>query len=384
MRHAHTTARRPWHAAATIGWLVLGSVCLPACRSINITISEATFGETGDGEIVKSFTIVNSNGVKAKLITYGALLTELHVPDKTGAHGDVVLGFHDLSSYLKGHPFFGCTTGRFANRIAKGRFTLDGVEYALATNNNTNHLHGGDKGLDKRIWTAEIVASGRYPGIRFRYLSPDGEEGYPGNLDVSVTYTLTDDDEIRIDYTATTDRPTPVNLTHHSYFNLAGALSGRDVLGHRMMVAASHFTPVDAESIPTGEIRPVTASAMDFTDPVAIGARIEEVSGGYDHNYVLDGDIGDLKLAARVEEPESGRVMEVFTTEPGLQIYTGNYLDGSIQGKGGVAYQRHAGLCLEAQHFPDSVNHKNFPSTILRPGETYKQTTVYKFSANND
>jgi aldose 1-epimerase len=292
----------------------------------------------------------------------------------------VVHGFDNLEQYAKGHPGFGATIGRFGNRIARARFTLDGREYTLAANNGRNHLHGGLKGFDKVVWDARsLPATDHEAAVQFRYLSKDGEEGYPGNLSVTVTYTLTDDNALRIDYEATTDKATPVNLTNHSYFNLAGE---GDVLDHEVMIAADRYTPVDDELIPTGEITSVKGTPLDFTRPMQIGARIEQLKpkpGGYDHNYVLNRDGKALALAARATEPKSGRGMEVLTTEPGMQLYTGNFLDGKYTGVGGVAYGRHSGLCLETQHFPDSVNRPNFPSTILRPDETFESTTVFKF-----
>ncbi len=340
------------------------------------------FGKTPDGTAVDQYELSNGR-MTVKVITYGAIVTEIHVPDREGKRADVVLGFDTLEGYLGDHPYFGAIVGRFANRIARGRFTLDGREYTLAVNNGPNSLHGGLKGFDKKVWAAEDVSGPDGPAIRLSYLSPDGEEGYPGNLTVRVTYTLTADNGLKIDYKATTDQATPINLTNHSYFNLAGPASGK-ILDHELMLAADRYTPVDETLIPTGEIRPVEGTPLDFTKPTAIGARINEIGGdptGYDHNYVLRG--GSAKtpaLAARVVEPESGRVLEAFTTEPGMQFYTGNFLDGSIRGKGGVVYGQHQAFCLEAQHFPDSVHHANFPSSILRPGEEYTQTTIYKFS----
>jgi len=295
----------------------------------------------------------------------------------------VVLGFDNLAGYLGGHPYFGAATGRVANRIAKGKFTLDGKEYKLAVNNPPNSLHGGLKGFDKVVWKAEDASGPVGPAVRLGYLSPDGEEGYPGNLAVTVTYTVTQSAELKIDYTATTDKATPVNLTNHTYFNLAGPASGT-ILGHELMLAADQYTPVDDTMIPTGEIRPVQGTPLDFTKPATFGARIDEIKGepgGYDHNYVLRGDHNKPVLAARVREPKSGRVLEMLTTEPGVQLYTANFLDGTLRGKGGVVYKKHQAFCLEAQHFPDAVHHASFPSTILRPGATYAQTTIYRFSA---
>jgi aldose 1-epimerase len=346
-------------------------------------ISKSEWGKTTDGTPVEQIVVTNAAGMKAKIITYGGIVTELDVPDRDGKSGDVVLGFDNLDGYLKTHPYFGAIIGRVGNRIAKGKFTLDGKEYTLAVNNGPNSLHGGLKGFDKKIWKAELLPDNPDgPAVRLTYTSPDGEEGYPGNLSATVTYTLTDKNELRIDYLATTDKATPVNLTNHSYFNLAGAAAG-DILGHELMLAADKYIPVDDTLIPTGEIKDVHGTPMDFTTPTAIGAHIAEMKGdpgGYDHTYVLRPGTPPV-LAARVYEPHSGRVMEMYTTEPGVQFYTGNFLDGTITGKGGVVYKKHQGLCLEAHHFPDAVHQPDFPSIILRPGNTYKQTTIYKFSA---
>jgi len=345
-------------------------------------ITKEHFGKTTTGQAVYTYTLMNSSGLSARVMTYGALLTHLEVPDKNGNLADVVLGFDDLEAYLGGHPHFGCTTGRVANRIAGGKFTLDSKEYTLAINNGPNHLHGGIFGLDKRIWKAREMEDKAGPSVRFTYRSPDGEEGYPGNLDIEVTYTLTNAGELVIDYKAETDKATPVNLTNHSYFNLAGAGNGT-ILDHALLIEADRYTPTDDTLIPTGEIVPVSGTVMDFTQLTRIGARIDQLSGdpgGYDHNYVLNGEIGKLALAARVVEPRSGRVLEILTTEPAVQLYTGNHLEGTITGKGGKVYRKRGGLCLETQHFPDSVNHPNFPSTILQPGEIYRQKTIYRFS----
>jgi aldose 1-epimerase len=342
------------------------------------------FGKTPDGTPIDLYVLTNGN-VTAKVMTYGAILTELIVPDRHGKPGDVVLGFDNLAGYLAGHPYFGATTGRVANRIAKGQFTLDGKDYKLAVNNAPNSLHGGLKAFDKVVWKARDVSGEAGPAVCFSYLSPDGEEGFPGNLSVSVTYTVTADQAIKIDYSATTDKATPVNLTNHSYFNLAGPASG-NILGHELMLAADQYTPGDDTMIPTGEIKPVKGTPLDFTTSTKIGAHIAEIPGepgGYDHNYVLRGGQAPA-LAARVSEPATGRVLEMFTTEPGVQFYTANFLDGSLKGKGGVVYKKNQAFCLEAQHFPDSVHHANFPTTILKPGETYTQTTIYKFSTKPD
>jgi aldose 1-epimerase len=356
----------------------------PATPTQEARVERADFGTMKDGTPIDIYTLTNTTGMVAKIITYGGIVTELDVPDRTGKMADVVLGFKTLDGYLSDEPFFGAIIGRVGNRIAKGRFTLNGTTYKLATNDGANHLHGGLKGFDKVVWKAEIVKAADGAALKLTYLSRDGEEGYPGNLTATVVYTLTNQNELRIDYTATTDKATPVNLTNHSYFNLAGEGTG-DILGHELMIAADRFTPVDSGLIPTGQLEPVAGTPMDFTKPMTIGSRIDQVPlappGGYDHNYVLTSGGGTLALAARVYEPTTGRVMEVYTTEPGVQFYTGNFLDGSLKGKSGVAYAKHAAFCLETQHFPDSVNHPNFPSTILEPGQTYKTTTVYRFLA---
>lgn len=345
-------------------------------------IQQQTFGKIKTGESVDLYTLRNPSGMEVNITNYGAIVVSIKVPDRSGRPGDVVLGFDTLDGYLARHPFFGAIVGRYGNRIAKGRFTLDGVEYKLATNNGENHLHGGVRGFDKMLWSARELAKGN--SIELRYVSKDGEEGYPGTLTATVTYTLTDKNELRIDYLATTDKTTILNLTNHSYFNLAGQGEG-DVLGHMVQLNADRFTPVDAGQIPTGELRAVAGTPFDFRKPHAIGERIEardEQIGtrGYDHNFVLNGKAGTLRPAVRVSEPKSGRVMEVLTTEPGVQFYTGNNLDGSIRGKGGKTYGKRYGFCLETQHYPDSPNKPNFPSVVLRPGKQYRSTTVYKFS----
>jgi aldose 1-epimerase len=347
-------------------------------------VEKAKYGATQEGTVIDVYTLTNKNGMVAKVITYGALLTELHVPDRNGKLADVALGFPKLEQYMGDHPYFGATIGRVGNRIAKGTFSLNGKTYTLAANNGPNHLHGGLKGFDKRVWKAQPVQVTGGTAVKFTYVSPDGEEGYPGTLTSSVTYTLTDKNELRLDYVANTDQPTPINLTNHTYFNLAGEGVG-DIKNHELTLLADKFTPVDNTLIPTGEIAPVKGTVMDFLRPTAIGARIEQVPGpapvGYDHNYVLSSGGGVLALAATVKEPTTGRIMEVLTTEPGIQFYSGNFLDGTLTGKAGVKYQKHSGFCLETQHFPDSVNHANFPPTILQPDKTYKTTTVYRFSA---
>jgi aldose 1-epimerase len=342
-------------------------------------VEERIFGKMGDGTDVELFTLKNARGTTAKIITYGASLQGLWVEDRTSKLSDVVLGFDDLKGYLGPHPYFGGTIGRFANRIAKGEFTLDGREYALPLNDGDNTLHGGREGFNRKVWKGEIVKGARAASVQFTYVSADGEEGFPGTLKATVVYTLTDEDELKIDYTATTDKPTPLNLTNHSYFNLAG--SG-DILNHVLQLNADQYTPVDSTLIPTGQIAPVKGTPLDFTQPTAIGARIGQLAGdpgGYDHNFVLNGEKGKLKLAARVSDPASGQQMEVWTTEPGVQFYSGNFLDGTIVGKAGQVYKHRYGLCLETQHFPDSPNQANFPSTELKPGEKYHSTTIFHF-----
>ncbi len=363
-------------------WPAHASAQTKAAAKAGGSVQKSEFGRMPDGTEVDLYTLSNG-GITAKVTNYGAILTELIVPDRNGKAGDVVLGFKDLKGYLAGHPFFGSTVGRVANRVAGGKFTIDGKTYTLAVNNGPNSLHGGTKGFDKAVWKAEVVPGSNDPAVRFSHLSPDGDEGYPGNLSVSVTYTITNQDELRIDYTATTDKATPINLTNHSYFNLGGPASG-SVLEHELMINADSYTMADETLIPTGKIAPVEGTPLDFRKPTPIGARIDQVEAGtrgYDHNFVLKGDGKEPRLAARVRDPKSGRVMEVLTTEPGVQLYTGNHLDGSLTGKGGVSYKKHGAFCLETEHFPDSINHPEFPSTVLRPGETYRQTTIYRFSA---
>jgi aldose 1-epimerase len=345
-------------------------------------VTRADFGKTADGRSVDIYSLTNGNGLVAKIMTYGATLTELHTPDRFGKFGDIVLGFDNLADYETKSPFFGATTGRVANRIAKGEFELDGETYQLAINNGPNTLHGGKIGFDKKVWDAKVVKGHEGVAVAFHYVSPDMEENFPGTLDVTVTYTLTEKDELRIDYKATTDKATIVNLTNHSYWNLS-AFKLPTILNEVAYINADKFTVVDETSIPTGRLQPVIGTPFDFLAPTVIGSRISEISGekvGYDHNYVLNGAPGALKLAARVTEPESGRSLEVETTEPGVQFYTGNYLDGSVTGIGGHKYVQYAGFCLETQHFPDSIHHPEFPSTVLKPGEVYTQTTIHKFS----
>jgi aldose 1-epimerase len=342
------------------------------------SVTQSVFGKLRSGKSVDLFTLTNKNGVVAKVTNYGTIITELHVPDRRGRLGDVVLGFDSLDQYLKGHPYFGCTIGRVANRIANGRFTLNDAPYKLAINEGANCIHGGLRGFDKALWKA---APQKDASVKFTHSSPDGEEGFPGKLDVTVNMTLTDRNEMVIDYLAKTTKPTPVNLTNHSYFNLA---CEGDIKNHKLILASDYYTPLNAETIPTGEIRSVTRTALDFTRPVPVGARFASLGGkpqGYDHNFILRNGGRSLMLAARITDPKHGRIMEVMTTEPAIQFYTGNHLDGSITGKGGLVYNAHTGFCLEAQHYPDSVNHPHFPNTILQPGEEYRQTTIYRFLA---
>jgi aldose 1-epimerase len=346
-------------------------------------IKKQPFGKTADQEAIDLYTLTNANGVEVTIMTYGGTVVSLKVPDRAGKMTDVVLGYDNLEGYLKSSPYFGCIVGRYGNRIAKGAFSLNGHQYTLPKNDGENTLHGGTKAFDKVVWQAKEVKSKTGVGLSLSYLSKDGEEGFPGNLSVTVVYQLTNKNELKIDYSATTDKTTVINLTHHSYFNLAGEGS---ILNHEMMIDASRFTPVDNGLIPTGELRSVKGGPMDFMKPARIGARIDEqneqlvLGKGYDHNWVLNNSAGRLALAARAYEPASGRVMEVYTTEPGIQFYTGNFLDGSITGKGGQVYKKRYGFCLETQHFPDSPNKPSFPSTVLKPGRTYRSTTVYKFS----
>jgi len=343
-------------------------------------IQKTEFGKTSDGTAVDLYTLTNRNGMIAKVMTYGAILTELDVPDRNGKNADVVLGFADLKDYLERNPFFGATAGRYANRIAGGQFTLDGKTYHLFINNGPNTLHGGKQGFDKKIWKAEPHQTADAASVTFSYLSPDGEENFPGKLAVTCTYTLANDNSLKIEFTATTDKPTVVNLANHSYFNLGGESSGQ-ILDHVLYLNADKYTVVNDQLIPTGELRAVKGTPMDFTTPTPVGSRIAQVGSGYDHNYVINSGGGTLALAARVKDPASGRVMEVWTTQPGVQFYTSNFLDGSLTGVGGKNYVKHSGFCLETQHFPDSPNHPDFPSTELRPGQKYDQVTVFRFSA---
>ncbi len=349
-----------------------------------ITISKAAFGQTAGGA-AQLYTLKNANGVEVQITNYGGIITSVTVPDREGNFADVVLGFDSLSKYQAEHPYFGAIIGRYGNRIAEGQFTIDGNTYNLPQNDGPNTLHGGEKGFDKRLWQAEEVRLDQAAGLDLTRVSEDGEQGFPGNLNVKVRYLLNNDNEIVIQYEATTDQPTVCNLTNHSYFNLKGAGNG-DILNHELMINADRFTPVNANLIPTGALRPVEGSPFDFRNPTPIGERIDadnqqlKYAGGYDHNFVLQRGEEGMMLAASVLEPNSGRFLEVLTTEPGLQFYSGNFLDGSNVGKGGKVYEFRNGFCLETQHFPDSPNQEDFPSTLLRPGEVYNTQTIYRFS----
>jgi aldose 1-epimerase len=356
----------------------------PPATAAKASVSRAVYGRTPEGASVDVFTLTNANGLEVRAITYGAYVVSLRTPDRQGRLDDVVLGFDTLEGYLKSGSHMGSVVGRYGNRIANARFTLDGKTYPLAANDGVNHLHGGVKGFDRHVWAGEEVRQGVDVGVRFTLVSPDGDEGYPGRLQTTVTYTLTPKNELVVDYAATTDKPTLVNLTQHSYFNLAGQAKG-DVLDHMLTIHADRYTPVAAGLIPTGAIAPTAGTPLDFRQATRIGARIDQpheqlqLGKGYDHNYVINRTGPGLVPAARVVDPSSGRVMEVSTTEPGLQLYTGNWL-GEEKGKNGRVYPRRSGLCLETQHYPDSPNRPEFPTTVLRPGETYRSKTVFTFS----
>jgi aldose 1-epimerase len=397
----HTTAARTGSRgrAARIGVAVLLAVATISLLGVSASdaagpngklgVKRERFGTMPDGTVVHRYTLTNARGMEVKLITYGGAIQSLRVPDRHGRKANVTLGFSNLEGYLDpANPYFGCITGRYANRIDDGQFTLDGVNYQLNINNPPNHLHGGNVGFDKRVWDAEVVRTKGSVGVRFHYLSPDGEERYPGTLDTTVTYTLNNRNALRMRYQATTDAPTIVNLTNHAYWNLAGEGSG-DINDHELLLKASRYTPVDPTLIPTGAIDPVAGTPMDFTRSTRIGKRIRDygfeqlqIGRGYDHNWVLDRDGSGLELAARLKDPRSGRVLEVLTMEPGIQFYSGNFLDGTLVGTSGRAYRQGDGLALETQHYPDSPNHPNFPSTVLRPGDKYDTTTVYRFSTD--
>ncbi|WP_370479211.1 aldose epimerase family protein [Tamlana flava] len=348
------------------------------------TITKSDYGIMPDSTTVEQYVLKNANGVEMSVITFGGRITSLKVPNKNGEFENVVLGFDNLDDYLKDNPFFGALIGRFGNRIAKGKFTLNGEEYTLATNNGENHLHGGVDGYDRVVWTAEPIEDDKNPGLKLTYLSKDGEEGYPGNLNITVVYTLTDDNTLEVDYEATTDKATVINLTQHAYFNLTGDFS-KDILDHEVVINADAFLPVDATLIPSGEIRKVEGTPFDFTTAKAVGKEINadneqlKLGGGYDHCWVLNGDKGTLRMAASAYDKNSGRLMEIYSTEPGIQFYTGNFLDGTLPMPNGGTYEHRTGFCLETQHYPDSPNQNNFPSVVLNPGETYKTKTTFNF-----
>lgn len=367
-----------------------GLSILAGCRSTTtdmetlqpMNVEVQSWGATAAGDPVQLFTIVNDNGMVVKITDFGATVTELWVPDRNGKAEDIVLGFDDVGGYESSdNQYFGCIAGRCANRIAEGRFELNGAEYQLFINNEPNHLHGGFKGFDKALWHGEPFTAPDGSGVRFTYVSPDGEEGYPGRLEVTVEYVLTEANELRVDYFASTDEATLVNVTHHGYFNLRGQGAGT-ILEHELFLDADRYTPTDDTLIPTGELADVTGTPFDFRTPTAIGERIEVLNAtaslGYDHNYVLRGEAGTLRPIAKLHDPGSGRTMEILTTEPGVQFYSGNFLFGQT-GKGGWTYPRNGGLCLETQHFPDSINHPDFPSVVLEPGREYRHTTVHRF-----
>lgn len=367
--------------AVVTAWV--GATGCGTMHTTNAAIEKQAWGTLPDGRQVRLYTLRNRNGAEARISDYGGIVTSLKVPDRAGQMGDVVLGYDDLAGYLKETPYFGCLVGRYGNRIARGRFTLDGVGYTLATNNHPNHLHGGLKGFDKRLWEGVARMSADGPVLELTYTSVDGEEGYPGTLRVQAVYTLTSDNALKLEYTAKTDKATVVNLTQHSYFNLAGR---GDILGHEVQIHADRFTPVDSTLIPTGELRPVAGTPFDFRQPTTIGARVNQADeqlrfgGGYDHNWVIADKPGPVRVQAVVHEPTTGRVLEVLSDQPGLQFYCGNFLDGTLTGKGGWVYQHRNGFCMEPQHFPDSPNKPEFPSVVLRPGQTYRNTIVYRFS----
>jgi aldose 1-epimerase len=393
MRRFNRTAGRLGAVALLFASLVsFGPAAPTASGATQPGIVRDVFGTTPAGVRIDRYTLTNGRGMRVRIITYGGIIQTIETPDRRGRTANVALGFNNLTDYLeRNSPYFGCITGRYANRIANGRFTLDGVTYQLAQNNGQNHLHGGNVGFDKRVWAATEIRERDAVGLRLTYTSPAGEENYPGTLSTTVTYRLTRDNAIRIDYRATTDAPTIVNLTNHTYFNLAGEGSG-DINDHRLQLNASRYTPVDETLIPTGALDRVAGTPMDFRRPTAIGERIRDsfeqlvIGRGYDHNYVLDRrdpTFRELELAGRVFEPTSGRVLTIRTTEPGIQFYSGNFLDGTLVGTGGKMYRQGDGFALETQHFPDSPNQPQFPTTVLRPGQTYQTTTTYEFSTTN-
>jgi aldose 1-epimerase len=369
-------------------WFGITATCFVGCTTLSpnpkSSITQAPFGRTADGHAVEIYTLRNSQGAEARIMTYGGIVQSLSVPDKHGKLTDVVLGYDHLQGYIDKNPYFGALIGRYGNRIAGGKFTLEGQTYTLATNNGPNSLHGGRIGFDKVVWTAQPMLTTQGPALILAYVSKDDEEGFPGNLEVTAIYTLTEDNALKLEFTATTDQPTVINLTHHSYFNLAGQGSG-DILGHVVYINANQTTPLGKDQITTGEFADVAGTPFDFRQPTTIGARINDPdpalqqARGYDQNWVINKPLGKFDLSARVVEPGSGRVLEVWSDEPGLQFYTGNFLNGTIKGKGGVIYQQRAGFCLEPQHYPDSPNKPNFPSVVLQPDQTFRSTIVYKF-----
>lgn len=390
-----------WAFLSSVGLATAALVgCSPASNSTsesssepmnNSTITKDSFGNMPDGTPIEIYTLHNANGMEARICTYGGIVVSLTAPDRNGKFDDIVLGFDTLGgytsdSYLKACPYFGALIGRYGNRIGGAKFTLEGQAYTLAANNGPNSLHGGIKGFDKVVWTAKPEVTPDGPSLQLTYLSKDGEEGYPGNLNVTAVYTLSNEKELKLQFTATTDKPTVCNLTHHSYFNLRGQGNG-DILGHEVYINSDKTTPVDSGLIPTGDFASVEGTPFDFRTPTTIGARIDDPNTqlrygpGYDHNWVINKPLGELGLMARVTEPESGRVMEVLSDQPGLQFYSGNFLDGTITGKDGKVYPVHAAFCMEPQHYPDSPNKPQFPSTELKPGETYHNTIIYRFSA---
>jgi len=370
-------------------------VCLVSCKPVppvgsgerkaELSVERTRYGKLPDGRQVDLYTLTNANGLRVKIMNYGATTVGVEVPDRDGKFADITLGYDTLAGWLTNTSYFGATAGRYANRIAKGKFTLDGKTYSLAINDGPNHLHGGIKGFNQVLWDGQPVGGKDYVGVKFTYVSKDGEEGYPGNLTVTAVYSLTNANEFKAEYSATTDKPTVVNLVHHTYWNLRGSAAG-DILSHELMLDADRFTPVDAGLIPTGELRAVKGTPFDFTTPTAVGARIAaeneqlKFGNGYDHNFVLRGEKGKFRLAARVSCPKSGRVMEILSGQPAIQFYSGNFLDGTVKGKLGVVYKKNYGMCLETQTYPDSPNKPDFPSPVLRPGETHRHTMVHRFS----
>lgn len=378
---------KQWAVAFGAG---LAATCLVGCAGVpksTDTISKAPFGKTKDGTPVEIYTLHNRSGMTARICTYGGIVQSLTAPDRNGHFADIVLGYDDLNGYLTNSPYFGALIGRYGNRIGGAKFTLEGKTYTLPANDGKNTLHGGTKGFDKVVWTAKPEMTPNGPSLVLNYLSKDGEQGFPGDLSVTAVYTLTDNNELKVEFTATTDKPTVCNLTHHSYWSLRGQGNG-DILGNIVYINSDKITPVDSGLIPTGEYLPVEGTPFDFRKPTAIGARINETNTskqlsygpGYDHNWVINKPLGEFGLMARVEEPDTGRVMEVLSDQPGLQFYSGNFLDGTITGKDGKVYQRHYAFCMEPQHYPDSPNKPQFPTTELKPGQTYHNTIVYRFS----